>query len=447
MDAVDLARVQFAFTVAFHFIFPAITIGLGFLVALAETVRWRRNDETWDRLARFWTRIFALTFAVGVATGVVMEFQFGTNWSRYSTFVGDIFGSPLAAEGIFAFFLESTFLGILLWGRDRISSRLRWFSAVMVSAGAALSGLWIIIANSWMQTPAGYEIQGDRAVLTDFLAAALNPSTLPRYFHTIAAALAVGAFVMAGIAAWYVLRGRHADIAQRSLKLGLAVALLASGGMFLTGDTHARQVANTQPVKFAAMNGLFETDDGVPMIIFAFPPSEDGPADLPELAIPNLLSLLTRFDANARIEGLEEYPRDVWPPVGATFTTYHLMVGLGTLMLLVMLLGVLAWWRGRLDRWRWLLVALVVATPAPLIAVQLGWATAEIGRQPWIVYGLMRTLDGVSPIVSAPEVLVSLLGFGVVYLVLAALWLFLVRRVILIGPAPALSVKPAEVLP
>ena len=447
MDAVDLARLQFAFTVAFHFIFPAITIGLGFLIAIAETIRWRRNDEAWDRLARFWTRVFALTFAVGVATGVVMEFQFGTNWSRYSTFVGDIFGSPLAAEAIFAFFLESTFLGLLLWGRDRLSSRLRWFSALMVSAGAALSGLWIIIANSWMQTPAGYEVQGDRAVLTDFLAAALNPSTLPRYVHTIAAAVAVGAFVMAGIAAWYLLRRRHADVALRSLKLGLAVALLASAGMFLTGDSHARQVADTQPVKFAAMNGLFETDDGVPMIIFAFPPSEDGPSDLPELAIPNLLSLLTRFDANATIEGLEAYPRDVWPPVGATFTTYHLMVGLGALMLLVMLLAVLAWWRGRLERWRWLLLALIVVTPAPLIAVQLGWATAEIGRQPWIVYGLMRTVDGVSPIVSAPEVLVSLVGFGVVYLVLAVLWLFLVRRAVLTGPEPARTANPAEVLP
>jgi cytochrome d ubiquinol oxidase subunit I len=447
LDAVDLARVQFAFTVAFHFIFPAVTIGLGFLVAIAETIRWRRKDEVWDRLARFWTKVFALTFAVGVATGVVMEFQFGTNWSRYSTFVGDIFGSPLAAEGIFAFFLESTFLGILLWGRERISSRLRWFSAVMVSLGSIMSGFWIIVANSWMQTPAGFEIQGNRAVLTDFWAAALNPSTLPRFTHTIAAAIAVGAFVMAGVAAWYVLKGRHYDVARRSLKLGLTVAIVASLGMFLTGDSHARQVANTQPVKFAAMNGLFETEAGVPMIILAFPPSEEGMSDLPELAIPNLLSLLTRFDANAEIEGLNEFPRDAWPPVSATFSTYHLMIGLGTLMLLVMGIGMFAWWRGRLERWRWLLAAVVVMTPAPLLAVQLGWATAEIGRQPWIVYGLMRTRDGVSPIVSAPEVLASLLGFGVVYLVLGLLWLFLVRRALVVGPDPGLELQPAEVLP
>jgi cytochrome d ubiquinol oxidase subunit I len=321
----------------------------------------------------------------------------------------------------------------------------------MVSVGAALSGLWIIIANSWMQTPAGYEVQGDRAVLTDFLAAALNPSTLPRYLHTIAAAIAVGAFVMAGIAAWYLIRQRHQDVARLSLKLGLSVALLASVAMFVTGDTHSRQVADTQPVKFAAMNGLFDTQDGVPMIIFAFPPSQDGPSDLPALVIPNLVSLLTRFDANATIEGLKEFPRDTWPPVAATFTTYHLMVGLGTLMLLVMGLAVFAWWRGRLDRWRWLLGAVVLMTPAPLIAVQLGWATAEIGRQPWIVYGLMRTADGVSPIVSAPEVLLSLIGFGLVYLVLAALWLFLVRRALMTGPAPGPTVpdpaQPTEPVP
>ena len=436
MSALDLARLQFAFTAAFHFIFPAVTIGLGFLVALAETVRWRTHSEVWDRLAKFWTKVFALTFAVGVATGIVMEFQFGTNWSRYATFVGDIFGSPLAAEAILAFFLESTFLGVLLWGGKRVGSTLRWFSAVMVSFGSALSGLWIIIANSWMQTPAGYEIQGDHAVLTDFWAAAFNPSTLPRYLHTIASALAVGSFLVVGVAAWYLLKGRHYDVARRSIKLGLVVAIIASIGMFLTGDTSSRQVANTQPVKFAAMNGLFETSQGVPMIIFAFPPSQTRPSDLPDLAVPNLLSLLTTFDANGRIQGLNAFPSDVWPPVASTFSTYHLMVGLGTLMLLVMVIGVIGWMRRRLERWRWWLAAAVVITPAPLLAVQFGWATAEMGRQPWIVYGVMRTADGVSPIVSAPEVLVSLLGFGAMYVVLGVLWLVLLRRTLITGPSP-----------
>jgi cytochrome d ubiquinol oxidase subunit I len=447
LDAIDLARIQFAFTAAFHFIFPAITIGLGLLIALAETIRWRTNSEAWDRLAQFWTKVFAITFAVGVATGIVMEFQFGTNWSRYSTFVGDIFGSPLAAEAIFAFFLESTFLGLLLWGRDRIGSTLRWFAAVMVSLGAIMSGFWIIAANSWMQTPAGFEVQGDKAVLIDFWAAVFNASTLPRFTHTIMSALAVGSFVMVGTAAWYLLKNRHRDVALRSLKLGLVVALVSSVGMFLTGDTHSRQVADTQPVKFAAMNGLFETSSGVPMILFAFPPSQEGPSDLPSLAIPNLTSLLTTGDPNGEITGLSEFPSDEWPPVAATFSTYHLMVGLGTAMLLVMAVGVFAWWRGKFDAWRWWLVLAVVITPAPLLAVQLGWATAEIGRQPWIVYGLMRTVDGVSPIVSAPEVFASLLGFGAVYLALGVLWLFLLSRRLKIGPAPAPEGVPAEVPP
>jgi cytochrome d ubiquinol oxidase subunit I len=447
LTAIDLARVQFAFTAAFHFIFPAVTIGLGLIVAITETIRHRRRAEVWDRISRFWTKVFAITFAVGVATGIVMEFQFGTNWSNYSTFVGDIFGSPLAAEAIFAFFLESTFLGVLLWGRERISSRLRWFSAVMVSAGSMLSGLWIIIANSWMQTPAGYEVQGDRAVLTDFWAAAFNPSTLPRYIHTIVAACAVGAFIVVGVAAWYVLKGRHYDVARRSLRLGLVVAIVASVGMFLTGDTHSRQVAQTQPAKFAAMNGLFETEQGVPMIIIAFPPSESGDSDMPSIAVPNLLSLLTTFDANGTIRGLNEFPRDTWPPVAPTFSTYHLMVALGTLMLVVMLGGVFLWWRRSIETARMWLALAVLAAPAPLLAVQFGWATAEIGRQPWIVYGLMRTSDGVSPIVSAPEVLASLLGFGVVYLILGALWLFLIRRALVVGPDAAPEGAPLELPP
>jgi len=444
MSAIDLARIQFAFTVAFHFIFPAVTIGLGFFVAVAETIRWRTGSDVWDRLARFWIKVFALTFAVGVATGIVMEFQFGTNWSRYSTFVGDIFGSPLAAEAILAFFLESTFLGILLWGGKRIGSTLRWFSALMVAAGAALSGLWIIIANSWMQTPAGYEIQGDRAVLTDFWAAAFNPSTLPRYAHTIMSSLAVASFLIVGVGAWYLLKQRHYDVARRSLKVGLAIAIVASIGMFLTGETSSRQVAQTQEPKFAAMNGLFETSQGVPMIILAFPPSQSGPSELPSIAVPNLLSLLTTFDPNGTIEGLNAFPTDQWPPVAATFSTYHLMVGLGTLMLLVMAVGVFLWWRGKIEisrRWLW---TAVIATPAPLLAVQLGWATAEIGRQPWIVYGVMRTADGISPIVSAPEILVSLIGFGLVYLALGLLWLFLLRRTLIIGPDQPPEGSPIE---
>jgi cytochrome d ubiquinol oxidase subunit I len=437
MSPIDLARAQFAFTAAFHFIFPAVTIGLGLIVALAETIRWRTRSEVWDRLARFWTRIFALTFAVGVATGIVMEFQFGTNWSRYSAFVGDIFGSPLAAEAIFAFFLESTFLGLLLWGGTRIGSTLRWFSAVMVSAGSMLSGLWIIIANSWMQTPAGYEVQGDRAVLTDFWAAAFNASTFPRYMHTIMSSLAVGSFLVVGVAAWYLLRDNHHDVARRSIRLGLVVAIIASAGMFLTGDFSARQVANTQPVKFAAMQGVFDTTAGAPLIIFSLPPSQNGPADAPSIVITSMLSWMTHGDVNAVVVGLNEFAKDLWPPITLTFLSYHNMVVLGTLMLVAMGLGVLSWLRGRLEVSRtWLLLA-VIATPAPLIATELGWATAEVGRQPWIVYNLMRTADGVSPVVGAVDVAISLVLFVGAYIALAVLWLYLLRRAVAAGPLPA----------
>ncbi len=317
MDAVDLARIQFAFTAVFHFIFPAVSIGLGLLIAIAEVVRWRTKSEVWDRLARFWTKVFALTFAVGVASGIVMEFQFGTNWSRYSTFVGDIFGSPLAAEAIFAFFLESTFLGLLLWGRKRMGSGLRAASAVLVAFGAIMSGFWIIVANSWMQTPAGYEVQGDKAVLTDFMAAVFNPSTMPRFTHTIISAWAVASFadgrrrrVVSAQAP--PLRRRPAQHPPgpggRARRVGRHVPdrrlALAPGGEHAAGQVRRHA-------------GLFETTQGAPMIIFALPPSQEGAATAPSIAITSLLSLadprrLQRHQCRAS----DSFPQDQWPPVG-----------------------------------------------------------------------------------------------------------------------------------
>ncbi len=439
MDPVLLARIQFALTIAFHFIFPAITIGLGLFIAIVETFRWRTRRELYDRIATFWTRIFALTFAVGVATGIVMEFQFGTNWSRYSTFVGDIFGSPLAAEGIFAFFLESSFLGILLFGRNRIGSTLRWVAAILVAAGATLSAFWIIVADSWMQTPAGYEVVGDKAVLTDFWAAVFNASTMPRYFHTVASAWAVGAFFVVGVAAFYLLRGRHRDVALTTIRIGLVMATAAAVLMFVTGDASARQVASTQEAKFAAMQGLYTTTSGAPLVVFSLPPGQDpaSAAQGPELVITRLLSFLAFGNWEAAIRGLQAFPASEWPPVAATFLAYHNMVVLGTIMLLVMLGGAWAWWRGRLETSRWWLRAAVIASPAPLLAVMLGWATAEVGRQPWIVYGLMLTKDGVSTVVSAPEILASIIILGLLYLLVGSLWLFLLRRELARGPAPA----------
>lgn len=457
MDVVWLARLQFAMTVMFHFLFPPITIGLALLIAAIETARWRTGADLYRRMSDFWLRILAVTFAIGVATGIVMEFQFGTNWASYSRFVGDIFGAPLAAEGVLAFFLESGFLGLLLFGRKKISSFVRWLAAVMVCLGATLSAFWIIVANSWMQTPAGYRIVDGRAELTDFWAAVFNPSTIQRYTHTVASAWVSGAFLMAAISAWYFLRGRGTDVARASLKLGVVAALVSTVLVFATGDRHARQVAATQPAKFAAMEGLYSTEEGAPLILFSLPPSQQGRRDAPELVITNLTSFLAFGNFQAPVRGLREFPRDEWPPVAVTFLSFHNMVILGNLMLLVAAIGVFQMWRRRIETSRMLLRALFwVGLLVPTAAIQLGWMAAEAGRQPWIVYGLMKTRDGVSKIVIAPEVLTSIVLFGVIYLLLGMTWIHLLRREVIHGPegeplaelpgsTPARELQPAAV--
>ena len=442
MDAEQLARIQFAITIGFHFFFPSISIGIGAIVLALETLRLRNRHgkaETYDRAAAFWTRFFALTFAVGVATGITMEFQFGTNWAQFSSFVGDIFGAPLAAEGILAFFLESTFLGLLLFGRDRISSRVRWFAALMVCVGTLLSAVWILIANSWMQTPAGYEIVDGRARLTDFFAAALNPSFLPRYLHTVASALTAGAFVALGVSAWYVLKRKHLSVARAVLPVALLTAFVGSAGMFATGDMSSKQVAATQPAKFAGIMALYSTATGVPMTIWSLPPTQD-PGNLPQgpaLQVGRLLSFLTFGDWNAPIQGLDAFPTQDWPPITMSFLAYHNMVLLGTLMLLVMAFGAYYLWRRSVFRRPFWLRAAVLATPLPIIAIQLGWATAEIGRQPWVVYGVMRTSAGVSRVVPPEQIAISLGLLVGLYVLLGGLWLYLARKELGHGPAPA----------
>jgi cytochrome bd ubiquinol oxidase subunit I len=437
MDVVWLARLQFSLTVMFHFLFPPITIGLAFLVLLLETARWRTAQEVYRRASDFWLGLFTVTFVVGVATGIVMEFEFGTNWATYSRFVGDIFGAPLAAEGVFAFFLESGFLGLLILGRKRISSFVRWFASLMVALGTTLSAFWIIVANSWMQTPAGFRLANGRAEMTDFAAAVFSPSTMPRYLHTIAAAWTMGAFLMAGIAAWYYLKGRGSDVARVSLKLGTVLAVVACLLNFATGDHHAKQVARTQAAKFAAMEGLYTTGQGAPLILFSLPPTQTGRRAAPELTITNLTSFLAFGNFQAPVKGLEEFPREDWPPVAVTFLSFHNMVILGNLMLLVALIGLVLLWRGRIEQARWWQRLMVWSIPLPMIAIQLGWMTAEVGRQPWIVYGLMRTRDAVSKVVGAPQLLFSIVLFGAIYAVLGVLWLYLLRREIIHGPALA----------
>jgi cytochrome bd ubiquinol oxidase subunit I len=460
VDVTQLSRLQFALTVSFHFIFPSITIGLAMLIAVVETMRWRTKRDVYDRLSVFMTKLFAVTFVIGVVSGIVMEFEFGTNWSRFSGFVGDILGAPLAAEGILAFFLESAFVGLILFGRQRVSSTVRWIAGVLVFVGTTLSAFWILVANSWMQTPAGYvcspdpscntSVAGEKAVLTDFWAAVFNPSILPRFLHTVSACYVVGAFFLMGICAWYVLRGRNLDITRIALPLTVVIAFVGSGLMFVTGDLQTREVYQWQPIKFAAMEGVFKTETGAPLILIALPPSQTGPLNL-AIGIPNGLSLMSEGDLNGQVKGLENWDQSLWPPVAMTFVGFHTMVGLGGLMLLLMLVGIFFLWRKTIEKQRLWLKLAVLAIPLPILAVEFGWMTAEVGRQPWIVYNLMRTVEGTSPAVSATDVALSIGAIVVLYALLLFLWLYAIRKEIITGPdpeAPAaepVAAPPAEV--
>ncbi len=437
MDPVLLARIQFGLTAAFHYLFPAVTIGLSWLIAYIGWRYLRTADPDYEKMMTFWIRIFALLFAVGVASGITMEFQFGTNWSTYSRFVGDIFGSPLAAEGVFAFFLESTFLGVLILGRRRVSRGFYWFSSLMVALGTTLSAFWIIVANSWQQTPTAYQVVGEvpfrRAELTNFWAAVFNPSTLPRYTHTIASTLVTGAFFMAGISAWYLLKGRHPEFARRSLQIGLVTAAIAALLVLVTGHFHSVQVAETQPAKLAAFEGLFETERGADLVIWGFPDVARQKVWL-KIAIPSLLSFLIYWNPNAAVVGLDQFPKEDWPPIGLSFYPYHLMVLLGGWFILLSWLGIFLGQRRFSNRT--FLRAVVWTVPLPWIAGELGWLAAELGRQPWAVYGLLRTRDAVSVVVPGGEVLATLLLFVLVYAALLTLLVFLLIREIRRGPEP-----------
>lgn len=439
MDALLLSRIQFAFTAAVHYLYPPLSIGLGVMLVLIEGMWLKTGNPLYHQMARFWTKVFALTFAIGVATGIVLEFEFGTNWSTYSRYVGDVFGSALAAEGIFAFFLESGFLAILLFGWDKVGRKLHFFATCMVCLGAHFSAIWIVVANSWMQTPAGFHIVGEglaaRAEITDFWAMVFNPSSVDRLSHTIAGCWQAGAWLMVSVGAWYLLKRKHRDFALASVKIGLAVAAAAALLSLLTGHDSAAGVARHQPAKLAAFEGHWATGPQAPLYVAGWVDTKSEQTH--GLAIPGLLSWLTHGDAGAEVTGLNDIPRDERPPVNFVFQTYHIMIAVGFALIGLALWAALAAWRGRLEHSRLLLWCLTFSVLGPQIANQAGWWSAEVGRQPWIVYQLLRTSEALSKVVTANQVAASMAMFLAVYLLLFAVFVFLLNDKIQHGPDDA----------
>jgi len=449
MDVELLSRLQFAGTIMFHYLFPPLTIGLGLVMVVLEALWLRSGDRSWNQAARFWTRIFALNFALGVATGIVMEFEFGTNWAAYSRFVGDVFGSALAAEGIFAFFLESGFLAVLVFGWDRVGPRLHFFSSLMVWLGSMFSAVWIVVANSWQQTPAGYHVVENvvhgraqlRAEITDFWAMVFNASSVDRLTHTLIGAMILGGFFAMSVSAFYLLKRRHELFARRCFTIGLVISAVFSVLALVTGHDQARQVARTQPAKLAAFEGHFRTGPA-DLYLFGWPDAAAGVVH-GGLAVPGLLSFLVHDDTRQPVTGLDAFPADERPPVWLPFQAYHLMTGLG-MFFIVLTLGTLPLLAGgRVFRMRRLLWIYVFAVFGPMVANQAGWVAAEVGRQPWVVYpsvqdGIampgLRTSDGLSEAVTAEQVLWSMIMFGLIYLLLGAVWIYVLDSKIRHGP-------------
>jgi cytochrome d ubiquinol oxidase subunit I len=437
LDPLFLSRLQFAFTVMFHYIFPPLTIGLGAIMVVIEALWLRTGEARYLALAKFWTKIFAVNFAMGVATGIVMEFEFGTNWAAYSRYVGDVFGSALAAEGIFAFFLESGFLAVLVFGWDRVGPKMHFFSTLMVFLGSVFSSIWIVVANSWMQTPAGFEIVGEgfaaRAEITNFWAMVFNPSSVERLLHVWTGSLILGGFFVMSVSGFYLLKQRHAWFAEQSFKIGLAVATVASVAALATGHLSAELIAEHQPAKLAAFEGHFQTGPG-DLYLFGIPDVET--RRVRGLALPGGLSFLVHWRFDRDVAGLDKVPESDWPNVGLVFQSYHAMVALGMLFIALTLLACWYWWRGTLFRQRWLLWTFVFAVLGAFAANQLGWVSAEAGRQPWIVYGLLRTSEALSESVTGQMVLTSILMFGAVYALLFLVWVFVLNSKIQHGPEP-----------
>ncbi len=480
MDVETLARIQFAFTVAFHYIYPPLTMGLGLLLVLMEGTYLLTANRLYHRLAHFWTRIFAVVFSIGTATGIVMEFEFGTNWATYSRFVGDIFGSALAAEGIFAFMLEAGFLSLLLFGWERVGKKIHFFATCMVSLGSHFSAIWIVVANSWMQTPAGYHLEllrngvssilplnyvlqpedigHVRAVIDSFWAMVFNPSSLERLMHVIFGTWLTGSFLVMSVSAYYLIRGRHRSFAEASMKIALFLAVFATICQSISADATARGVVRNQPIKLAAMEGVYQTTPFTPMNLFGF--VDTAKQKVYSIQIPGLLSLLAFHNMKTPVTGLHELPSDFflatrfpgksslelsklrpqfWPKVNAVFQTYHIMIAVGSMVFGMAFFSFFLWWRGWLFRTdlffiRLWLFFLVFAVLGPQICNQAGWFTAELGRQPWIVYNILKTSEALSKRVSADQVLGSLFLFFAIYALLFFAFLYLMNRKIQHGP-------------
>jgi len=434
MDVLTLSRLQFAVTSIFHFIFVPLTLGLSVLTAYMETRYVMTGDDTYLKMTKFWGKLFLVNFALGVVTGITMEFQFGMNWAEYSKYVGDIFGAPLAIEATVAFFLESVFIGLWIFGWDKVSKSVHALSIWIVAFATNLSALWILLANGWMQHPVGYVLRNGRAEMVDFMALLTNKYGVLKFFHTVLSGYMVAAFFVMGIAAYHLLKKNRIDFFKRSFRIAATFGLASSILVFMTGDFHAVEVASTQPAKFAAMESVWETKQGVGLNLFLIPNEEAECNTVEKICIPNMVSLLAFHTPNAEIKGLKEFPRDLRPPVLPTFLSFRLMAGLGLFMVLAALLGsILSRW-GKLEDRTLFLKVMLFAIPAPYIAAQLGWIVAEVGRQPWIVYGVMKTSDAVSKSISVSQVVISLVGFTILYGVLGVIDIYLLAKIAKKGP-------------
>ncbi len=436
MDPLLLARWQFGITTVYHFIFVPITLGLSVLVAIMQTFWYKTGDETYKKMTLFWGKLFVILFTLGVVTGIVQEFQFGMNWSGYSRFVGDIFGIPLAIEALTAFFIESTFIGLWLFGWNKLSKSLHLLCIWLVAFASNLSAVWILIANAWMQVPVGYVLRNDRAELADFIAIMLNERALAQIPHTIIAGFVTGGLFVLGISAWNLLHKHRTELFMKSARIALVFTAIASLATATTGHTQAQDTVKRQPMKLAAMEGLWETEAPAGMSMFAIHDRENMTSRR-EFRIPYVLSILAHNNLTQEVTGMRELqaeyeerygPGDYVPPVTIVYWSFRLMVGLGTLFIVLSIWGMVNWWRNRIDNNPLFLKACLFMLFMPFVANTAGWMVAEMGRQPWVVYGLLKTQDGVTPIVGAGAIWISMITFTVVYGVLAALGFYLVHR-------------------